>query len=164
MSDEIGHHCGIAMIRLKKPLSYFNEKYDTPIWGFNQLFLLMEKQHNRGQDGAGIGSMKLDMPVGESFMFRERSTSSKALAKIFGAQHKALGKMVKKGRAFYEFPETIKKQFDYGGEILLGHLRYGTSGQYGSNTCHPYFRKSNWPSKNLMIAGNFNLTNVEELN
>ena len=164
MSDEIGHHCGIAMIRVKKSLTYFNEKYGTPLWAFNQLFLLMEKQHNRGQDGAGIGSMKLDMPVGESFMFRERSTSSKALAKIFGAQHKALGKMVKKGRAFYEFPETIKQNFDYGGEILLGHLRYGTSGEYGSNTCHPYFRKSNWPSKNLMIAGNFNLTNVEELN
>ena len=164
MSDEIGHHCGIAMIRLKKSLSYFNEKYGSPLWAFNQLFLLMEKQHNRGQDGAGIGSMKLNMPVGESFMFRERSTSSKALAKIFGAQHKALGKMVKKGRAFYEFPETIKQHFDYGGEVLLGHLRYGTSGEYGSNTCHPYFRKSNWPSKNLMIAGNFNLTNVEELN
>jgi len=164
MSDEIGHHCGIAMIRLKKSLSYFNEKYGSPLWAFNQLFLLMEKQHNRGQDGAGIGSMKLNMPVGESFMFRERSTSSKALAKIFGAQHKALGKMVKKGRAFYEFPETIKQNFDYGGEVLLGHLRYGTSGEYGSNTCHPYFRKSNWPSKNLMIAGNFNLTNVEELN
>ena len=152
------------MIRLKKSLSYFNEKYGSPLWAFNQLFLLMEKQHNRGQDGAGIGSMKLNMPVGESFMFRERSTSSKALAKIFGAQHKALGKMVKKGRAFYEFPETIKQHFDYGGEVLLGHLRYGTSGEYGSNTCHPYFRKSNWPSKNLMIAGNFNLTNVEELN
>ena len=152
------------MIRLKKSLSYFNEKYGSPLWAFNQLFLLMEKQHNRGQDGAGIGSMKLNMPVGESFMFRERSTSSKALAKIFGAQHKALGKMIKKGRAFYEFPDTIKQHFDYGGEILLGHLRYGTSGEYGSNTCHPYFRKSNWPSKNLMIAGNFNLTNVEELN
>ena len=152
------------MIRLKKPLSYFNEKYGSPLWAFNQLFLLMEKQHNRGQDGAGIGSMKLNMPVGESFMFRERSTSSKALTKIFGSQHKVLGKMIKKGRAFYEFPDTIKKHFDYGGEILLGHLRYGTSGEYGSNTCHPYFRKSNWPSKNLMIAGNFNLTNVEELN
>jgi amidophosphoribosyltransferase len=164
MSDEIGHHCGIAMIRLKKSLSYFNEKYGSPLWAFNQLFLLMEKQHNRGQDGAGIGSMKLQMPAGESFMFRERSTSSKALAKIFGSQHKALGKMIKKGKAFYEFPETIKQNFDYGGEILLGHLRYGTSGEYGSNTCHPYFRKSNWPSKNLMIAGNFNLTNVEELN
>ncbi len=164
MSDEIGHHCGIAMIRLKKPLSYFNEKYGSPLWAFNQLFLLMEKQHNRGQDGAGIGSMKLGMPVGESFMFRERSTSSKALSKIFGAQHKALGKMIKKGRAFFEFPDTIKQHFDYGGEVLLGHLRYGTSGEYGSNTCHPYFRKSNWPSKNLMIAGNFNLTNVDELN
>ncbi len=152
------------MIRLKKPLSYFNEKYGSPLWAFNQLFLLMEKQHNRGQDGAGIGSMKLGMPVGESFMFRERSTSSKALSKIFGAQHKALGKMIKKGRAFFEFPDTIKQHFDYGGEVLLGHLRYGTSGEYGSNTCHPYFRKSNWPSKNLMIAGNFNLTNVDELN
>ncbi len=152
------------MIRLKKPLSYFNDKYGSPLWAFNQLFLLMEKQHNRGQDGAGIGSMKLNMPVGESFMFRERSTSTKALSKIFGAQHKALGKMIKNGRAFYEFPDTIKQHFDYGGEILIGHLRYGTSGQYGSNTCHPYFRKSNWPSKNLMIAGNFNLTNVEELN
>ena len=108
MSDEIGHHCGIAMIRIKKPLSYFNDKYGSPLWAFNQLFLLMEKQHNRGQDGAGIGSMKLNMPVGESFMFRERSTSSKALAKIFGSQHKVLGKMIKKGRAFYEFPETIK--------------------------------------------------------
>ena len=92
MSDEIGHHCGIAMIRLKKPLSYFNEKYDTPIWGFNQLFLLMEKQHNRGQDGAGIGSMKLDMPVGESFMFRERSTSSKAWPKFLEPNTKPLVK------------------------------------------------------------------------
>ena len=93
----------------KAQLSYFNDKYDTPIWGFNQLFLLMEKQHNRGQDGAGIGSMKLDMPVGESFMFRERSTSSKALAKIFGAQHKALGKMVKKDNAFLRVSRNYKK-------------------------------------------------------
>ena len=90
MSDEIGHHCGIAMIRVKKSLAYFNEKYGTPLWAFNQLFLLMEKQHNRGQDGAGIGSMKLAMPVGESFMFRERSTSSKALAKILALSTKPL--------------------------------------------------------------------------
>ena len=97
-------------------------------------------------------------------MFRERSTSSKALAKIFGQQNKILDKLIKKGVAFPEFPETIKKHFDYGGELLLGHLRYGTSGEYGSTTCHPYFRKSNWPGKNLMVAGNFNLTNVDELN
>ena len=164
MSDEIGHHCGIALVRLKKPLAYYTEKYGSSLWGFNQLFLLMEKQHNRGQDGAGIGSMKLNMPAGEAFMFRERSTSSKALAKIFGGQHKLLDKIIKRGEAFPEFPETIKQHFDYGGEILLGHLRYGTSGAYGSTTCHPYFRKSNWPNKNLMVAGNFNLTNVEELN
>ena len=164
MSDEIGHHCGIALVRLRKPLAYYAEKYGTPLWGFNQLFLLMEKQHNRGQDGAGIGSMKLNMPPGEAFMFRERSTSSKALTKIFGGQHQKLDKMIKDGIAFPEFPETYKKYFDYGGEILLGHLRYGTSGAYGAATCHPYFRKSNWPGKNLMVAGNFNLTNVEELN
>ena len=164
MSEEIGHFCGIALIRLKKPLDYYAEKYGTPLWGFNQLFLLMEKQHNRGQDGAGIGSMKLNVEAGEAFMFRERSTSSKALAKIFDQQNKTLSKLIKKGVAFPEFPETIKKHFEYGGELLLGHLRYGTSGAYGSTTCHPYFRKSNWPGKNLMIAGNFNLTNVEELN
>ena len=164
MSDEIGHHCGIALVRLRKPLAYYEQKYGTPLWGFNQLFLLMEKQHNRGQDGAGIGSMKLSMPPGEAFMFRERSTSTKALSKIFGGQHNKLGKMIKDGVVFPEFPETFKKHFDYGGEILMGHLRYGTSGAYGSTTCHPYFRKSNWPGKNLMVAGNFNLTNVEELN
>jgi len=164
MSDEIGHHCGIALVRLKKPLAYYAEKYGSSLWGFNQLFLLMEKQHNRGQDGAGIGSMKLNMPAGEAFMFRERSTSSKALAKIFGGQHRQFDKLIKRGKAFPEFPETVKEHFDYGGEILLGHLRYGTSGAYGSTTCHPYFRKSNWPNKNLMVAGNFNLTNVEELN
>ncbi len=164
MSDEIGHHCGIALVRLKKPLAHYSEKYGTALWGFNQLFLLMEKQHNRGQDGAGIGSMKLNMPPGEAFMFRERSTSTKALTKIFGGQHKSLDNLYEGGKAFPEFPETIKKHFDYGGEILLGHLRYGTSGAYGSTTCHPYFRKSNWPGKNLMVAGNFNLTNVDFLN
>ena len=108
--------------------------------------------------------MKLNMPPGEAFMFRERSTSTKALTKIFGGQHKSLDNLYEGGKAFPEFPETIKEHFDYGGEILLGHLRYGTSGAYGSTTCHPYFRKSNWPGKNLMVAGNFNLTNVDFLN
>lgn len=164
MSDEIGHHCGIALVRLRKPTAHYVEKYGTPLWGFNQLFLLMEKQHNRGQDGAGIGSMKLNAPVGEAFMFRERSTSSNALSKIFGKQLKRYSRLLKDGLVFPEFPDTFKRHFDYGGEIHLGHLRYGTSGSYGTTSCHPYFRKSNWPAKNLMIAGNFNLTNVEELN
>ena len=108
MSDEIGHHCGIALVRLKKPLAHYSEKYGTALWGFNQLFLLMEKQHNRGQDGAGIGSMKLNMPPGEAFMFRERSTSTKALTKIFGGQHKSLDNLYEGGKAFPEFPETLR--------------------------------------------------------
>tara|TARA_Y100001933_G_scaffold260532_1_gene312785 strand:- start:9106 stop:11025 length:1920 start_codon:yes stop_codon:yes gene_type:complete len=164
MSDEIGHYCGIALVRLKKPLNHYLEKYGTSLWGFNRLFLLMEKQHNRGQDGAGIGSMKLNMPPGEAFMFRERSTSSKALSEIFGGQQAQLDKLINEGQVSLDSPATIKRHFDYGGEILLGHLRYGTSGAYGSTTCHPYFRKSNWPGKNLMVAGNFNLTNVDALN
>ena len=118
MSEEIGHFCGIALIRLKKPLAFYAEKYGTPLWGFNQLFLLMEKQHNRGQDGAGIGSMKLNVKPGEAFMFRERSTSSKALAKIFDEQNKILNKLITKGVAFPEFPDTIKQHFEYGGELL----------------------------------------------
>ena len=97
-------------------------------------------------------------------MFRERQYQFQSIGQNIWSSAQSTRENDQKGRAFYEFPDTIKKHFDYGGEILLGHLRYGTSGEYGSNTCHPYFRKSNWPSKNLMIAGNFNLTNVEELN
>ena len=164
MSDEIGHHCGIALIRLRKPLSHFAEHRGSPLWGFNQLFLLMEKQHNRGQDGAGIGSMKLNAPAGEAFMFRERSTSSNALSRIFGGQLKHYQELLDAGLVYPEFPDTVKSHFDYGGEILIGHLRYGTSGAFNATSCHPYFRKSNWPGRNLMIAGNFNLTNVDELN
>ena len=164
MSDDIGHHCGIALIRLLKPLSHFVEKYGTPLWGFNQLFLLMEKQHNRGQDGAGIGSMKLNMPPGDAFLFRERSISSNALSEIFREQLAVYQQLVDTGEVFPEFPDTVKERFDYGGDILLGHLRYGTYGAYGATSCHPYFRKSNWAGKNLMLAANFNLTNVDELN
>ncbi|MBG31052.1 MAG: amidophosphoribosyltransferase [Opitutae bacterium] len=164
MSDEIGHHCGIALIRLRKPLAHFSEKYGSPLWGFNQLFLLMEKQHNRGQDGAGIGSMKLNVPPGEAFLFRERSTSTNALSEIFREQLASYQESLDSGEIFPEFPDTVKKFFEHGGEILLGHLRYGTYGSYGSTSCHPYFRKSNWAGKNLMLAANFNLTNVAELN
>ncbi|MFP6900675.1 MAG: amidophosphoribosyltransferase, partial [Opitutales bacterium] len=165
MSDDIGHHCGIAMIRLRKPLTHFVDKYESPLWGFNQLFLLMEKQHNRGQDGAGIGSMKLDMPPGEPFLFRERSTRANALSEIFREQLGNYQELVESGEIFPDFhPETVKMNFEYGGEILLGHLRYGTYGSYGATSCHPYFRKSNWAGKNLMLAANFNLTNVDELN
>ncbi len=164
MSDQIQHHCGVALIRLLKPLSYYAEKYKTPLYGFNQLFLLMEKQHNRGQDGAGIGCVKLDIPPGRAFMFRERDTRANALTYIFSKQLKEYRELERKHRIFPEFPNTVKEQFDFGGEVLMGHLRYGTSGSYDKSVCHPYFRKSSWKTRNLMVCGNFNLTNTEELN
>ena len=164
MSDFLKHECGIAMIRLLKPLSYFQEKYDTPLYGFNQLFLLMEKQHNRGQDGAGIGCVKLRVRPGAPYMARERTIEGNSLSRIFKGQLKAYQKMVDDGIIHPEFPETVKDNFGFGGEILLGHLRYGTSGVYSSTSCHPYVRQSNWPTKNLMLAGNFNITNEKDLN
>ena len=164
MSDFLKHECGIAMIRLLKPLSYYQEKYDTPLYGFNQLFLLMEKQHNRGQDGAGIGCVKLGVAPGEPYMARERTIKGNSLSRIFKGQLKAYQKMVDKGIIHPEFPETVKDKFGFGGEILLGHLRYGTSGVYSSSSCHPYVRQSNWPTKNLMLAGNFTITNEKDLN
>ncbi len=164
MSEQLKHECGIALIRLKKPLAYYEQKYGTPLYGFNQLFLLMEKQHNRGQDGAGIGTVKLGMPPGKAYMFRQRDTAQNALTKMFARQLKDYQQMVKKGIIHPEFPQTVKDNFDFGGEILLGHLRYGTYGNYDKGSCHPYFRKSTWPTRNLMLAGNFNFTNTEELN
>ncbi|MFP4166131.1 MAG: amidophosphoribosyltransferase [Opitutales bacterium] len=164
MSDDLKHECGIAMIRLLKPLAYYEEKYGTPLYGFNQLFLLMEKQHNRGQDGAGIGCVKLNVPPGQSYMFRDRSIKVNSLDRIFKGQMKAYQKKVDRGVIHPEFPLTVRDEFDYGGEVLIGHLRYGTSGRYSSSNCHPYIRQSNWPTKNLMLAGNFTMTNEKELN
>jgi amidophosphoribosyltransferase len=164
MSDFLKHECGIAMIRLLKPLSYYQEKYGTPLYGFNQLFLLMEKQHNRGQDGAGIGCVKLDVAPGKAYMARERTIKTNPLARIFQSELKRYEKMVKKGIIHPEFPDTVKDHFDFGGEVLMGHLRYGTSGVYSSNNCHPFVRESNWPTKNLMLAGNFTITNEKDLN
>ncbi len=164
MSDPLKHECGIAMIRLLKPLSYYQEKYGTPLYGFNQLFLLMEKQHNRGQDGAGIGCVKLDVEPGNPYMFRDRSIKSNPLARIFNGQLEEYNRLMAEGVLHPEFPATVKENFDFGGEILLGHLRYGTSGVYTSANCHPFVRQSNWPTKNLMLAGNFTITNEKEIN
>jgi amidophosphoribosyltransferase len=164
MSDTLTHECGIAFIRLLKPLSFYEEKYRTPLYGFNQLFLLMEKQHNRGQDGAGIGCVKLGMPRGQAFMFRDRDPSAQALTNIFSRQLEAYSDKVRAGDIVSEWTDTVKKHFDFGGEILLGHLRYGTSGGLEGSSCHPYFRKSIWPTRNLMLAGNFNIANTNELN
>lgn len=164
MSDFLKHECGIAMIRLLKPLGYYQEKYGTPLYGFNQLFLLMEKQHNRGQDGAGIGCVKLGVPPGSPYMARERSIRTNPLARIFREQLETYEAKVDRGIIHPEFPNTVKEHFEFGGEILLGHLRYGTSGVYSDKNCHPFVRQSNWPTKNLMLAGNFTITNEKELN
>lgn len=164
MSEFISHECGIALVRLKKPLAYYQEKYGTPLWGFQQLFLLMEKQHNRGQDGAGVACVKFDVPAGEPYMFRERNVEANPLDKIFQALLTRYTLLVGEGQIHPEFPETAKQKFDFCGELYLGHLRYGTSGDYNLSACHPFFRRSSWPTRNLMLAGNFNLTNTAELN
>ena len=164
MSEQINHECGIALVRLLKPLAYYQEKYGSPLWGFTKLFLLMEKQHNRGQDGAGAACVKLDMPAGEAFMFRERSVKTNPLDKIFKLLLAQYNAKVGTGTIHPEFADTVKKSFDFGGELLLGHLRYGTSGGYNLSSCHPFFRRSPWPTRNLALCGNFNLTNTAELN
>jgi amidophosphoribosyltransferase len=164
MSERITHECGVALVRLLKPLSYYQEKYGTPLWGFTKLFLLMEKQHNRGQDGAGVACVKLDVAAGEAFMFRERTVKSNPLDRIFKMLLAQYNEKVDAGTIHPEFTPTVKQHFDFGGELLLGHLRYGTSGGYSLSSCHPFFRRSPWPTRNLALCGNFNLTNTRELN
>jgi amidophosphoribosyltransferase len=164
MSDKLSHECGVALVRLLKPLSHFQEKYGSALWGFTKLFLLMEKQHNRGQDGAGVACVKLNTPMGDPFMFRERNVKSNPLDRIFRPLLGQYNERVKEGIIHPEFPETVKRNFDFGGELLMGHLRYGTSGGYNLSACHPFFRRSPWQTRNLALCGNFNLTNTKELN
>ena len=164
MSDPIKHECGIALVRLKKPLSHYQREYNSALWGFFQLFLLMEKQHNRGQDGSGVGALKLDVEPGKPYMFRERSVEANSMNRIFGCLLEDFNKKVDDGIIHPEFPASVKDNFSFGAEIFLGHLRYGTSGGYTEASCHPYFRRNNWPTRNLMVAGNFNMTNTGELN
>lgn len=164
MSDPIKHECGIALVRLKKPLSYYQNKYSSALWGFFQLFLLMEKQHNRGQDGSGVGALKLNVKAGKPYMFRERSIEANSMSRIFSRLLEDYDKKIEAGIIHPEFATTVKDNFDFGAEIFLGHLRYGTSGGYTEESCHPYFRRNNWPTRNLMVAGNFNMTNTDELN
>jgi len=164
MSDRLTHECGIAVVRLKKPLAYYQDKYGTALWGFNKLFLLMEKQHNRGQDGVGIGCAKIGMPAGQPYIFRRRDSKKDSLAKLFRTELKELGKKSRKGLIDENDPEDLRKHFDFAGDVYMGHLRYGTSGQFDNGSCHPYLRRSNWPTRTLMVMGNFNMTNTNELN
>lgn len=149
------HECGIAMIRLLKPLSYFKEKYGASQYGLNKLYLLMEKQHNRGQEGAGIGCVNLNAKPGNEFIFRERALGSGAIGEIFDNARKAIALAQASGVDNSEFP--------FMGELYMGHLRYSTTGKHGIGYVHPFLRRHNWKSRNLMLCGNFNITNVEEV-
>ena len=163
MSDSIKHECGIAMIRLRKPLQYYIEKYGTPKYGVQKLFLLMQKQQNRGQDGAGVANIKLDMDPGYRYISRYRTTESQPIQVIFDKIAKKYRKARKEGKEKYYDAEWLKQNHGFSGELWLGHLRYGTHGKNSIESCHPFLRQNNWRSRNLVMAGNFNMTNVDEL-
>jgi amidophosphoribosyltransferase len=163
MSDAIKHECGIALIRLRKPFQYYIDKYGTPMYGLNKLYLLMEKQHNRGQDGAGVATIKFDIPPGTRYISRYRSTSSNAIKEIFGKINDKFAAVHSKNPHKLNDAEWMKKNVAFTGELLLGHLRYGTYGGNSIENCHPFLRQNNWITRNLVVAGNFNLTNVDEL-
>jgi amidophosphoribosyltransferase len=163
MSDQIKHECGIALIRLLKPLQYYIDKYGTPLYGINKLYLLMEKQHNRGQDGAGVANIKIDIEPGNRYISRYRSVSPKAIQEIFGKINEKYIEVQKNNPDKLKDGEWLKKNVAFSGELLLGHLRYGTYGKNSIENCHPFLRQNNWKSRNLVVAGNFNLTNVDEL-
>lgn len=157
MSDAIKHECGIAMVRLLKPLKYYEEKYGDALWGLNKLYLLMEKQHNRGQEGAGIAAVKINTRPGEEYIFRERVEGTGAIQEIFSNVQQTV-------QAFRKAePEAVTEDLPFAGEVLMGHLRYSTTGRSGISYLHPFLRRNNWKSRNLSLAGNFNLTNVDEV-
>jgi len=163
MSDQIKHECGVAFIRLLKPLSFYQQKYGTALYGINKLYLLMEKQHNRGQDGAGVATIKLDIEPGKRYISRHRSMASNAVADIFEYIQKKFAEIQKETPEKMKDAAWLKEHVSFTGEVLLGHLRYGTHGKNSIENCHPFLRQNNWMTRNLVIAGNFNMTNVDEL-
>ena len=163
MSDSIKHECGIAMIRLRKPLSFYIQKYGTPLYAVNKLYLLMEKQHNRGQDGAGVANIKIDVAPGARYISRYRSVDTQPIAEVFTKIGKKFRKAQKEGGELFKDEKWLKKNCAFTGEVWLGHLRYGTHGKNDIESCHPMLRQNNWCSRNLVVAGNFNMTNVDDL-
>jgi amidophosphoribosyltransferase len=163
MSDAIKHECGIALIHLKKDLAYFKEKYGTSMYAINKMYLMMEKQHNRGQDGAGLGCIKLNVKPGQRYISRVRSNSQQPIQDIFKKINKRVSQAKKDYPDLLENPDLFKQEVPFAGEILLGHVRYGTFGKNSIESVHPFLRQNNWMHRNLIVAGNFNLTNVNEL-
>jgi amidophosphoribosyltransferase len=163
MSDAIKHECGVAMLRLLKPLDFYQKKYGSAFYGLNKMYLLMEKQHNRGQDGVGLANVKLDIPAGERYISRKRSVATNPIQDVFKQVNRRFVELEASDPEKLKDPEWMKQNLPFTGELFLGHLRYGT---YGSNTieqCHPFLRQNNWKTRNLVLAGNFNMTNVDEL-
>jgi Glutamine phosphoribosylpyrophosphate amidotransferase len=163
MSDAIKHECGIALLRLKKPLEFYLKKYGTAFYALNKMYLLMEKQHNRGQDGAGLANIKLDVPPGTRYISRHRSVDSKPIQDIFSYVNKRFQKLEEDDPQKLNDVQYLKENYAFTGELFLGHLRYGTFGKNTIESCHPFLRQNNWMTRNLVVAGNFNLTNVDEL-
>ena len=163
MSDNIKHECGIAMLRLRKPMEYYIEKYDIWNYGLQKMYLMMEKQHNRGQDGAGIAGIKMDVPPGNRYIFRQRSNKANPIKEIFGLIYQDIDAITRSNPESLKNPDFIKESLPFACDIYLGHLRYGTYGNYNIDYVHPVSRENNWKSKNLVMAGNFNLTNVGEV-
>ena len=158
--EPLKHECGVAMIRLLKPLQYYQEKYGTWMFGLNKLYLMMEKQHNRGQEGAGMACVKLDGQPGTEFMFRERAEGKDAISEIFGRVHKEYAHL---SAELISDADFAKEHLPFAGELYMGHLRYSTTGKRGISYVHPFLRRDNWQAKNLCICGNFNMTNIDEV-
>ena len=163
MSDAITHECGIALVRLKKPISYYHEKYGSALYGVNKMYVLMEKQHNRGQDGAGMANIKLDMPPGKRYISRYRSIDKTPIQDLFERVNQRIYKGLEGQDDRIHDPEWLKQNVPFIGELYLGHLRYGTYGGQSIENIHPFLRQNNWLTRNLILAGNFNMTNVDEL-
>jgi amidophosphoribosyltransferase len=163
MSDALKHECGIALIRLLKPLEYYKEKYGSAFYGVNKMYLMMEKQHNRGQDGAGFASIKLNTEPGERYISRVRSIAQQPIQDIFSQINQRINEELTKNPEYQDSVELQKKKIPYIGELLLGHVRYGTFGKNSVESVHPFLRQNNWMHRNLIVAGNFNMTNVNEL-
>jgi len=163
MSDELKHECGVAMIRLLKPLEYYQEKYGTSLYGLNKMYLLMQKQVNRGQDGAGLANIKLDVAPGERYISRYRSNKTNSVQDVFNYINKKFEDVEEKNPGKIQDVQWLKDNVSFSGELFLGHLRYGTYGGNSVEHCHPFLRQNNWMTRNLVLAGNFNMTNVDEL-
>jgi amidophosphoribosyltransferase len=163
MSDALKHECGIAHIRLLKPLEYYKKKYGTAFYGINKMYLLMEKQHNRGQDGAGFASIKFDVEPGERYISRVRSIEQQPIQDVFSQINNRINEALENNPSLKEDVSLQKKHIPYVGEVMLGHVRYGTFGKNSVESVHPFLRQNNWKHRNLILAGNFNMTNVKDL-